>query len=105
MEHMNLIDMKRSMKSETRAVAPGVEDPGYPYGLTISLGTPDLAKLGIAKPPAVGQKMRLEAVTTVSSVSTEGSLMDGKFRVSLQITQMGLCACDDGAVSLLYGKD
>jgi hypothetical protein len=64
--------------------------PEYPWGLSISLDSDTLAKLGITSLPEVGGVMYLQARCEVCSTS-QYSNQDGKDQcMSLQITDMTL---------------
>ncbi|TDY26300.1 hypothetical protein B0G81_6810 [Paraburkholderia sp. BL6665CI2N2] len=106
---MKLVSMERTeaekKAAEDRWKEQADEGPDYPYGLCISLGSDELAKLGIKDLPSIGAEMSLTATVKVTSVSSsESERGDGYKSVSLQITQMAL---DDGkgpsAAEKLYG--
>lgn len=67
------------------------DSPKYPYGLNLSLDDLSLGKLGLNGLPKVGEKMMIEAVVVVSSVSAHDSSEGGlKRSMSLQITDLCL---------------
>lgn len=101
-----LVSVKLTTAEQKDAVEPSSADrPRYPWGLSISLDTDTLDKLGMKTLPDVGEAYMLVArvdVTGVSSNESEG----GKARsVSLQITD--LCLEDatkkKSAADVLYG--
>jgi hypothetical protein len=106
---MALANMK--MSPEEAKEEYGVPDPGdapqYPYGLTLSLCDESMAQLGMTELPAVGSKVMITAMATVTSTSSD-SRQDGdtEKRVGLQITDMEL-GRDAGksAAATLYGDD
>lgn len=66
------------------------QPPAYPWGLSISLDSDSLSKLGITDMPAVGGVMYLQARCEVCSTSQYEN-QDGKDQtLSLQITDMSL---------------
>lgn len=69
----------------------GMPEMQYPYGLKICLDEASLSKLGIQELPEVGQKMTIEALVEVVSVSKYDTKQSGVDRkVDLQITDMEL---------------
>lgn len=66
-----LVDMKRSgpdPNSGCNCMPCGPDnDDQYPYGLNISLGPQELAKLGIAQLPAVGAELKGQFVAVVTA--------------------------------------
>lgn len=98
---------ERKKMSEPSSLAEG-DQPLYPWGLSISLDTETLTKMGIDTLPDVGESYMLIAkvdVTNVSSNESEG----GKSRsVGLQITDLCLEDADSIAgkknvIDSLYG--
>lgn len=79
-------------------------DNEYPYGLRINLEEDAISKMGISL-PAVGSKMKLEAVVEVCNVSMyEGEGNHKRRSMSLQITEMGLeKSASSDAAKKLYG--
>lgn len=81
-----------------------VQQEEYPYGLRISLGEDELAKLGVTGLPAIDTDMRLSALVCVVSISQHEN-QGGKpeRRVELQIEQMALAgAAEDDAAESMY---
>lgn len=97
-----LVSMKRAEKSESKELAP-YEEPAYPYGLRICLGTDELKKLGIKNLPEVGKTMKIMAVVEVSSISMSESQNGGEYKsVDLQITELALDNKKDVDAKKLY---
>jgi hypothetical protein len=107
---MALTNMKMSPEEakEEYGAAPDVSNaPQYPYGLTLSLCDESMAQLGMTTLPAVGSKVMITAMATVTSTSSD-SRQDGdtEKRVGLQITDMELGAdAGKSAAATLYGDD
>ena len=107
---MALINMKQQPKREEMPGAIEADEPRYPYGLCISLGKEELAKLGITALPKVGGEMMITAKAVVKSTSAYDTQGEGQdMRVELQITDMGLGQTDDAQnenrASKLYGNN
>lgn len=80
---------KKAAEERYKAMEPAAEE--YPYGLCITLGKDELAKLGVAKLPPVGEAVYLYVATKVTRVSASASEQgDDSQCVDLQITQMAL---------------
>ncbi len=89
----NLVDMKRT-KSERKAANKPVSlgASKYPYGLSITLSSEELDKLGIKTLPKVGSKIHLQAqahVVSVSQNSSEGSTGENR-HVELELRKLGV---------------
>lgn len=108
-----LVSMKLSKKDTDAKMEPSslaTEKPSYPWGLSLSLDSDVLKKLGLASDDfTAGSSMALIAkvdVTRVSSEEVEGQ--ESRDSVSLQITALCL---EDGAstaskaAGALYGKE
>ena len=65
----------------------GQPDP-YPWGLSLSLESRELKKLGITKLPGVGSEMHLLCIAKVTSVNQSTSQDSEESRVGLQICMM-----------------
>lgn len=92
---MKLCDMKYSKKEkaeqESPKLATSVGGSDYPYGLSLSLDTEQLKKLGISSMPKIGKIMQLKAVAVVTSVSQSDSQGGGvSRRMELQLQKLGL---------------
>lgn len=91
---MALVNMKMSpkeAKEEVGLATDAADAPEYPWGLTIDLCDESLTQLGITTLPAVGTKLSLQALVTVTRVSaseTQGGTPSRS--VGLQITDMAL---------------
>src|SRR5690348_9641609 len=113
---MKIVDMSRTpaekKAAQERYAIPSDAGPDYPYGLCLSLGKDELAKLGIEELPEVGDEFHLYAVACVTRVSQTASKDTGEDSkgVELQITQLGALLDDDDddltskAARTLYGK-
>lgn len=66
------------------------EQPQYPYGLRLSLDDASLNKLDVSQLPRVGEKMMIEAVVEVVSVSAHESKEGPRRTLDLQITELCL---------------
>jgi hypothetical protein len=106
---MALTSMKMSpeeAKEEYGTCEPSAANaPEYPYGLTLSLNDESMTQLGMSTLPAVGSKVMITAMATVTSTSSD-SRQDGdtEQRVGLQITDMELgAAAGKSAADTLYG--
>jgi len=107
---MSLVNMK--MSSEERgeySTANQIQEPSYPYGLSIDLDDGSMEKLGITALPKVGSEMMITAKVVVKSVSSnqyEGS--DAESRMCLQITDMEIGqtekATNEGRATSLYSS-
>jgi hypothetical protein len=107
---MALVNMKQQPKREEMPGAIESDEPRYPYGLCISLGKEELAKLNITALPKVGGEMMITAKAIVKSTSAYDTQGEGQdMRVELQITDMGLGQTDDAQnenrASKLYGNN
>jgi hypothetical protein len=94
--------MKMSVSEPSKELASEIEKPEYPYGLRICLSEEVLSLLGIKEMPAVGTKMKIEAMADVCSVS-EYKTKDGEKRtLDLQITDMDLLGKSKIDASKMY---
>lgn len=105
---MALVNMKMSPEEakEECGMPEPADAPEYPWGLTLSLNDESMTQLGMTTLPAVGSKVRITAMATVTSTSadtTQGG--ETEKRTGLQITDMEL-ASDAGksAADTLYGS-
>lgn len=91
---MELVDVKLT-KDESKDLGIGAaphapKGPHYPWGLSITLDTPTLEKLGIKNLPKPGEEFRLEAICLVTDVHDGKRLKEEPERsVRLQITELG----------------
>lgn len=105
-----MIDMKitESEKKDASLLSVVDDRPNYPYGLEIRLDSETIKKLNL-KDPQVGQKMMMEAMVEITSVSSTNFKGDEKkYTVNMQITQMELedkDSDDKPAESYVYGGD
>ena len=84
-------DMKVDRSSHHEgATLPDSDAPRYPHGLKLYLNEETLKKLGVKELPELGDKMMVDAVTEVVSVSEENDLYGHRRDVVLQITEMDL---------------
>lgn len=108
-----MIDMKRKVEKEDSTVlAPEMRDE-YPYGLRITLGSEELAKLGMTEMPAIDTELKLTALVCVVGVSQHDTAGGEPYRsVDLQIEQMALAPAkeeagetsDDKAAKAMYSS-
>lgn len=117
MADLKLVSMERT-KAEKKAAekvytSNTFDVPEFPYGLCITLGKDEMAKLGITELPEVGEEMQLVAICKVTRVSASASLADkdeDSKGIDMQITQMALVdddadeATEGSAAALMYGK-
>lgn len=99
----DLVNMKRSADDRDAAneAAPSsmIDEPLYPWGLSINLDEDSLEKLDLEL-PKVGKKFTLVAAVEVTSVSSNASKGGESQSVGLQITDM--CLEAPGAAATLY---
>ncbi|KAA3649389.1 MAG: hypothetical protein DWQ11_18780 [Proteobacteria bacterium] len=91
---MSMISMKQEppakAEGDTTCCAQG-EQPLYPYGLSLSLNSESMQKLGLSFDSlTIGQKMTLTAVIEVTSVSAYKEQEGTEANASMQITDMEL---------------
>lgn len=92
---MEMVDMGKSSSEFSVQKSVLASESPYPIGLSIRLEEEEIKKLGIDSPPSVGEKMELEAIAEVRSVSTTDDSSNGKKReICLQITKLSICKCD-----------
>lgn len=87
-----LKSMKLTQKDEKKSMESCViENPKYPYGLTIRLENESIEKLGIGEIPESGKKMMVIAEVEVVGTNVR-SMSNGKDHksIELQITDMSL---------------
>lgn len=95
MAEPKLVDMARTkadLKEEKREMRASCEPSKYPWGLSLSLDTDELKKLGITDLPPVGTEMHLVAIARVTSVSSNANENQESNCVSLQLVKMVLQA-------------
>ena len=91
---MDLIDLKKEPEQAYSEGEMYEDQPAYSYGLCISLGEEELAKLGIEELPAAGAEMMIKAMAYVKTAS-EKKEMDGTSKhLELQICAMGIDPID-----------
>jgi hypothetical protein len=106
---MKLQDMRVSdaeKKAEAKICEPCCGDggPDYPWGLALDLGKNELAKLGMAELPKIGDIIHLEAIAKVTSLyesASEGG-EDSK-NCTLQVMLLG-CAPESQTKEQAAGK-
>lgn len=91
---MSMTSMKMEPKTEQEGsdacCSPG-DQPLYPYGLSLSLNDESMKKLGLSFDKLViGQKLTLNAVVEVTSVSAYKEQEGTESNACLQITDMDL---------------
>lgn len=97
-----LVSMKQTRKEreEKYSTKPAdIDAPIYPYGLQVSLGEDELAKLGLEKLPEAGSEMMLIARVQVtgSSINTHAQGAETHKHKSLQLQITALCL-EDGEI-------
>lgn len=87
---VNMARTKKEVQEEQKEMKAGLDAPLYPWGLTLRLDDETIKKLGIAIPEG-GAKMRIDAIASVSSVSSRQEV-DGETcsSIELQITDLAL---------------
>ena len=106
---MALVNMKSKPEVEEMPGEVEKDEPRYPYGLCISLGTDELEKLNITKLPDVGSEMTITAKVFVKSVSSYDTQGEGKDNtVQMQITDMEISSApgkqdNNSLATMLYG--
>lgn len=103
---MKMVNMERSaaeMKACGMCCAEGEDPkPEYPYGLRISLGKPELDKLGVSELPAIGTEMMLQVKVRVVSASASANERGEEMDAGLQITDMAMDAPKKPAAEIMY---
>jgi CRISPR/Cas system-associated endonuclease Cas3-HD len=85
-----MVDMRRTPEeAEEYAIPSPMDQPAYPYGLSISLCQDELEKLGLDHTDfEVGDLVHFHAMSVVTSVSSSQNEGGNTCRVELQITHM-----------------
>ena len=100
--------MKLTKKQAKESEEGIMDEPEYPYGLSINLENESMEKLGMDGLPDIGKEMILNARVTVTHINESASNRDKKLHrsMSLQITDMELFVEKKGkeAVEILYGN-
>lgn len=101
---MKLVNMKVTSETKTdMPVMPSANE--YPYGLCLCLNNDIVKKLGLKEIPAVGAKMKIEAMVEVVRTSESDSKEMGEHKtLDLQITDLGLSANKGVNAKDFYGK-
>lgn len=98
MAGMKMTDMKMSKSQKKRMFGPAVvgqsSAPDYPWGLSITLDSAALKKLGVDELPDAGEVCMIHAHGKVTSVSESASEKGGERRVEIQLTKLSL-VCKD----------
>lgn len=79
--------------------------PKYPHGVSLYLDNVTMRKLGFDELPKMGERMALEAIVEVTSVSEYQNQSMAEKTVSLQITDMALHRRSDAAEKLYGGQE
>ena len=74
----------------------------YPYGLMISLGHEELAKLGIDDLPEVGAEMMIQCKVKVCSTVEHEDQNGERNHMSLQITDMAISGDKKSKAEVFY---
>jgi hypothetical protein len=104
---MKLVSMKMKKSESNTALAMPAEAPEYPYGLSLTLDTSALDKLGLdVTELEVGSKKMIMAEATVTAISSnESQGGTPQQSVSLQITDLACEEMDtDSTEDKIYGK-
>lgn len=80
---------------ETMAAPDMGDQPIFPYGLAISLGDEELAKLDMEDDCNVGDMVCFKSLAKVTSVTKNDTVDGAKTRVELQIIGIELDGCHD----------
>lgn len=105
---MKNMKMTASEKKDTVELGPSTissKGPDYPWGLNINLDSGSMDKLDIDDLPEVGEKMVLNAIVEVVSVSANANKERESRNISLQITDMDLSPAKKkrAADEVMYG--
>ena len=93
-EKGGMVSLKRTKaekKENGGGPVPSNIDPDYDYGTRISLNKTSLDKLGIDTLPKVGEKLHIDAMVEVVSISSNASKDSNSKSVEFQITDMKIC--------------
>lgn len=77
--------------------------PEYPYGLRLCLGKPELEKLGLTEPPAVGTEMTVRVKVKVVSASKSADEDGENADSTLQVTDMDFEQPKKPAGDVMFG--
>ena len=96
---MKMTDMKMSKSQKKRmfgppTVARSSSGPDYPWGLSITLDSAALKKLGVEELPDAGEECMIHATGKVVTVSETANEKGGERRIEVQITKLAL-VCED----------
>lgn len=103
---MELVNLKKEEKKESKDCVTMCDDSKYPYGLCLHLDKDTMEKLGMTDIPEVGAEFKIVAKAVVKSTYKSES-MDNEVHksVDLQITDMALKFEDTRSDSeIMYGK-
>lgn len=87
----DMVDMAKTPEElEERATPPGaaLDQPIYPYGLSICLCKDEIEKLGLEDEMEVGDMVHLHCLAKVTGVSKNETTSGSNLRVELQITHI-----------------
>lgn len=94
---MKMVDMKMSKREKKRRFSsPVANGPDYPWGLSLSLDSAALAKLGIEELPEAGEEWVIHATGKVTRVSESANEKKTERSVEVQITRLALISEEDG---------
>jgi len=95
---MKMTDMKMSKSQKKRMfgqpTVAGSPGPDYPWGLSITLDSAALKKLGVEELPDAGEECMIHATGKVTTVSETANEKGGERRIEVQITKLAL-VCED----------
>jgi len=93
-------NMKLSKRDKKRMfgapIAVGSSGPDYPWGLSLTLDTAALKKLGVDELPAAGEECMIHATGKVTRVSESANEKKTDRGVEVQITKLALISEEDG---------
>lgn len=85
---IHLVDMKRSKKERGSSHDVALDEPAIPFGLSITLDDKSLDKLAFKELPAVGARMVVTAIGTVTSVSQHDSNRNKNRDVTIELARL-----------------
>jgi hypothetical protein len=94
MDAMKTVSMKlsKSQKKRMFGASPvgSSSSPDYPWGLSLTLDSAALKKLGVEELPEAGEECMIHATGKVTTVSETANEKGGERRVDVQITKLAL---------------
>lgn len=93
MPAMKPVDMKISAAAMKKQYQP-MPAADYGWGLSITLNSAQLKKLGVTELPDAGEKCILQCEGKITNVSSSASESNANRSVTIQITKLAM-ACED----------